>query len=255
MSAIASQTDVAAYALRLGDDALILSQRLAAWCSRAPDLEEDVALANIALDLLGQARMLLTYAGSLDGSAHTEDDLAYTRSEREFTNLRIVEFENGDFAQTIARQLLFSSYQLELYKHLSASVDDTLSAVAAKAVKEVSYHADHAAQWTLRLGDGTAESHRRMQSGLEAVWPFVHEMFEPDELTARLFDAGVGADPPSLRPAWEARVGETISAGKLEPPTTEWQPSGGRRGVHGEAFGFLIAELQYLHRSYPGASW
>jgi ring-1,2-phenylacetyl-CoA epoxidase subunit PaaC len=254
VTATVAQTDVAAYALRLGDDALILSQRLAWWCSRAPEIEEDIALSNLALDVLGQARTLLAYAGELEGKGD-EDDLAYLRTERQYTNLRIVELDNGDFAQTMARQLLFSTYQLGLYGRLCASADATLAGVAAKAVKEVDYHVDHATQWTLRLGDGTEESHRRMQAGLETVWPFAAEMFEADALTDRLAEAGIGVDPASLRPAWEEQVDRVLTEATLQRPETDWHPSGGRRGVHGEAFGYLIAEMQHLQRSYPGASW
>jgi ring-1,2-phenylacetyl-CoA epoxidase subunit PaaC len=255
VSATLTQSDVATYALRLGDDALVLSQRLAWWCSWSPEIEEDLATANLALDLLGQARMLLTYAGALEGQGRDEDDLAYLRNERQFTNLRIVELENVDFAVTMARQLLFSTYQLALYDRLVESSDETLAGVAGKAVKEVAYHRDHATQWTLRLGDGTEESHRRMQAGLEQVWPFAAEMFATDELTDRLSKAGVGVDPSGLRAGWDDYLDRVLDEATLERPETNWHPSGGRHGVHGEAFGYLIAEMQHLHRSFPGASW
>ena len=248
-------TDVAAYALRLGDDALVLSQRLAWWCSKSPEIEEDLAVANIALDLLGQARALLSYAGELEGLGRDEDALAYLRSEGEFTNLLLVEHDNGDFAVTTARQLLFSTYQLALYERLAESRDETLAGVAGKAVKEVAYHRDHATKWTLRLGDGTDESHRRMQAGLERVWPYAAEMFGPDALTDRLSAAGVGVDPAALRAAWDEYVDGVLAEATLARPQTDWHPSGGRRGVHTEGFGYLIAELQHLHRSFPGASW
>jgi ring-1,2-phenylacetyl-CoA epoxidase subunit PaaC len=250
-----TERELATYALRLGDDALVLSQRLAWWCSRSPEIEEDLALANIALDLLGQARTLLSYGGEIEGRGRDEDALAYLRTDREFTNLLIVELDNGDFAHTIARQLLFSSYQLALYERLAECSDETLAGVAGKAVKEVSYHRDHATQWTLRLGDGTDESHRRMQAGLEAVCPFAGEMFESDALSAAVSTAGVGVDPAVLRPSWELYVDGVLREATLERPQTDWAPSGGRRGEHTEAFGYLIAELQHLHRSFPGASW
>ncbi|MGH9004694.1 MAG: 1,2-phenylacetyl-CoA epoxidase subunit PaaC, partial [Acidimicrobiia bacterium] len=189
-----SPADVSAYALRLGDDALVLAQRLVEWSSRAPALEEDIALSNIALDLLGQARTLLAYAGEVDASGRSEDNLAYLRSEDEFTNCRLVELPNGDFAVTMARQLLFSTYQLALYRRLTESRDETLAAVAAKAAKEVDYHRDHATGWTLRLGDGTEESSRRMQEALDRLWPSTFELFEPDELTERL-SPGIAVDP------------------------------------------------------------
>jgi ring-1,2-phenylacetyl-CoA epoxidase subunit PaaC len=255
VSATLVKPDVAAYSLRLGDDALVLSQRLASLCSWAPEIEEDLAMANIALDLLGQARTLLTYAGEVECQGRDEDALAYLRNERQFTNLRIVELENTDFAVAMARQLLFSTYQLALYDRLVESCDETLAGVAGKAVKEVAYHRDHATQWTLRLGDGTEESHRRMQAGLEQVWPFAAEMFLPDELTDRVSGSGVGVDPSGLRAGWDDYLGRVLDEATLERPETDWHPSGGRRGVHGEAFGYLIAEMQHLHRSYPGASW
>ncbi|MDQ6650965.1 MAG: phenylacetate-CoA oxygenase subunit PaaC [Actinomycetota bacterium] len=247
--------DVASYALRLGDDALVLAQRLAEWSAKAPDLEEDIALTNIGLDLLGQARSLLQYAGELEGAARTEDELAYLRQEREFTNCQLVEHPNGDFATTIARQLCFSTYQRALYAGLTASADETIAAVAAKGVKETTYHCDHAEQWTLRLGDGTAESSRRMQSALEQVWPYVAELFGADELTDRLAAAQVAVDPASLRPAWDARIDEVLAEAGLRRPVVGAKPGGGRRGVHTEPFGYLLAEMQHLHRSYPGATW
>jgi ring-1,2-phenylacetyl-CoA epoxidase subunit PaaC len=244
---------VAAYATQLGDDALVLAQRLGEWIASAPQLEEDVALGNIALDLLGQARLLLTYAGSFDG--RSEDDLAYLRDERDFRHLQLVEQPNGDFAVTIARQLLFSTYQLALYDRLRHSADETLAGVAAKAVKEVAYHRDHAAQWTLRLGDGTAESHRRMQAGLERVWPYADEMFRTDDVARAVAADGTGVDPARLRPEWARYVDAVLAEATLERPDTWTAPGGGRRGVHTEPFGFLLAELQHLHRSHPGATW
>jgi ring-1,2-phenylacetyl-CoA epoxidase subunit PaaC len=245
--------DVATYALRLGDDALILSQRTAELSSNAPELEEDVALTNIALDLLGQARALLTYAGSFDG--RTEDDLAYLRGEREFVNCQLVEQPNGDFAVTMARLLYFSTYQLGLYERLTASTDGTIAGVAAKAVKEAAYHRDHATEWTLRLGDGTDESHRRMQDAAERMWPYTHELFESDALVRRLAEDGVGVDPAVLRDQWRGYVGAVFAEATIDLPADGWRPSGGRRGIHTEPFGYLLAEMQHLHRSHPGAQW
>ncbi|MGH8975977.1 MAG: 1,2-phenylacetyl-CoA epoxidase subunit PaaC [Acidimicrobiia bacterium] len=250
-----SPADVSAYALRLGDDALVLAQRLVEWSSRAPALEEDIALSNIALDLLGQARSLLGYAGEADGSERSEDDLAYLRSEGELTNVQLVEQPNGDFAWTMARQLFFSTYQLALYRRLAASADETLAAVAAKAAKEVDYHRDHATTWTLRLGDGTGESHRRMQAALDQLWPFTHELFEADGLTERLADSRVAVDPASLQPEWDDHVGSTLAAATLSRPEGNWRPGGGRQGHHSEHLGYLLAEMQHLHRSHPGARW
>ena len=247
--------DVAAYALRLGDDALVLAQRLSEWSARAPDLEEDLALTNIALDLLGQARALLSHAGELEGVGRDEDDLAYLRSEREFLSALIVEQPNGDFARTIARQLLFSTYQLALYDRLSNSADELLSGVAAKAVKEVAYHRDHATQWVLRLGDGTDESHRRMQAGLDEVWPYVPELFESDDLVRGLGADGIAVDPAELEEPVLAYVRNVLTEATLTPPETPVRHTGGRRGIHTEHMGYLLAEMQHLTRSHPGAVW
>lgn len=247
---------VATYALRLGDDALILSHRLAEWAARAPGFEEDIALTNIGLDLLGQARMLLTYAAEVEGAGRDEDDLAYLRDERDFLNVQLVELVGvDDFALTIARQLLFSSYQWVLYEELRKSTDDTLAAVAAKAVKEVAYHRDYATQWTLRLGDGTNDSRRRMQDGLDRTWPYVAELFVMDDLVRDLAREGIAVDVAALRPAWDDIVDNVLREATLARPNTWQAPGGGRRGVHTEAMGYLLAEMQHLHRSHPGATW
>ena len=241
-------TDIAAYAVRLGDDALVLAQRLSEWSSHAPAIEEDIALSNIALDLLGQARSLLSYAGD-------EDDLAYLRSDREYTNCLLVEQPNGDFAVTMARQLFFSTYQLALYRRLTESSDPALAAVAAKGVKEVDYHRDHAGGWVVRLGDGTEESRRRMAAAVDRLWPYTFELFEADDLTGRLAAAGVAVDPAALRPEWEEHVERVLADASLERPDDGWRPTGGRAGIHTEHLGFLLAEMQHLHRSHPGARW
>ena len=247
--------DLVRYALRLGDDALIGAQRLGEWIAAAPQLEEDVALANIALDELGQARALLSYAGEVEGQGRDEDDLAYLRDEREFVNAQIFEIPNGDFGRTIARLLITSAYQVELYRRLAASADPTLAAIAAKAVKEVDYHRDHATSWTLRLGDGTEESHRRMQQGLVDVWPHVGELFESDELISRLVHAAVAVDPATLEEPTMAYLDAVLAQATLEQPEASVRHSGGRRGIHTEGMGYLLAELQYLHRCHPGATW
>jgi ring-1,2-phenylacetyl-CoA epoxidase subunit PaaC len=243
------------YALALGDDALVLAQRLGEWVARAPELEEDVALANIALDLLGQARTLLTYAGQVEGAGRDEDALAYWRDDRDFRNALLVELPNGDFAVTMARQLVFAAYQYELYDRLRASIDDTLAAVAGKAVKEVHYHRDHATQWVLRLGDGTDESRRRMVAGLAAVWPYAAELFDGDDVTAALSAEGVAVDPATLREPWTAYVEGVLAEAGLEPPEPAAPRTGGRRGLHTEHLGYLLAEMQHLHRSHPEATW
>ncbi len=254
------QIALATYVLGLGDDALILAQRLGEWITRAPQIEEDIALGNIALDLLGQARTLLSYAGEVEGAVtgtpRNEDDLAFLRDEREFRNVHLVEIENGDFAVTMARQLIFSGYQYELYTALLTSADPTLSALSAKAVKEVAYHRDHATQWVLRLGDGTGESHERMQAALDQVWPYVDEIFDTTD-TADVLTAlpGIAADSAALRPAWSGYVENVIDAATLSVPTPTWRSRGGRAGYHSENLGHLLPDMQNLHRSHPGANW
>jgi ring-1,2-phenylacetyl-CoA epoxidase subunit PaaC len=253
-------TGAAGYALALGDDALIASQRLTEWVARAPEIEEDVALANIGLDLLGQARMLLSYAGSLgagspDGGQRTEDDLAYLRDERAFRNVSLVERVNGDFAVTVARMLLLAAYQCELYARLVGSTDETLAAIAAKAVKEVAYHRDHARQWVLRLGDGTRESHARMQAALDAEWPWLAELFDADWLDAALVTNRVAVDPAELADPPLTWLRGVITEATLTVPEASPAVSAGRDGRHTEAFGYLLAEMQHLARSHPGATW
>ncbi|MCU1693431.1 MAG: phenylacetate-CoA oxygenase, PaaI subunit [Frankiales bacterium] len=247
--------DVAAYCLRLGDDALVLGQRLTEWAARAPQLEEDVALLNLALDLLGTARTLLTRAGELEGRGRDEDDLAFLRDEPDFTCALLYEAEGGDFGRTVARQLLVSAYAVPLWQQLTGSTDEVLAGVAGKAVKEAAYHLDHARTWVVRLGDGTEESHRRVQTGLEEVWPYAFELFERDPLVDRLVARSVAADPDLLQPVWEATVREVLAEATLDVPQTTWRPTGGRRGQHLTCFGHLLAEMQHLHRSHPGASW
>jgi ring-1,2-phenylacetyl-CoA epoxidase subunit PaaC len=239
------------YTLGLADDALVSAQRMGWWISRAPELEEDVALANIGLDQLGQARSLLTYAGQLEGVGRTEDDLAYLRDERDFRNVKLVERPMTDFGVAMARLLVFATYQLHLYRGLSASSDDTLSGVAAKAVKEVAYHVDHAAHWVLRLGDGTEESHARMQAALDAEWPYVDELFAPLDPSL----AGHVADPAALREDVLTDVRRVVTEATLSMPEVSPALGGGREGLHTEHLGYLLAELQHLHRSHPGATW
>ncbi|MGD9482698.1 1,2-phenylacetyl-CoA epoxidase subunit PaaC [Streptomyces sp. TRM70308] len=230
-------------ALALGDDALILAQRLGEWSGHAPELEEEVALANIALDLLGQARTLLSLCGD-------EDELAFRREERAFRNVQLVERPNGDFAHTIARQLYFSTWQELLYGQLAGGTEP-IAALAAKAVKECAYHRDHAEQWTLRLGDGTEESHRRMQAALDALWRYTGELWQPVE--------GLDVDWDALESAWRAGVTGVVTRATLGvpegPQSSPWAAGAGRQGVHTEPFGRLLAEMQHLHRSHPGASW
>ncbi len=246
---------LAEYALRLGDNSLILGQRLSEWCSHAPQLEEDVALINIALDLVGQARALLSYAGELEGRGRGEDELAFLRDVREWRNLLLVEQPNGDFARTIARQLLFDCYAFELYRALSDSTDSQLAAIAAKSLKEVSYHRRHSVEWTLRLGDGTDESHRRMQAAIDDLWPYTGELFEADAVDAALIAAGIAPDPTELRAAWQASVSQVLARATLAQPESMGLLSGGRSGLHSEHLGHLLAEMQWLQRAYPGLQW
>lgn len=250
-SADAPADAVARYALRLGDDALILAQRLGWWVARAPELEEDIALTNIALDQLGHARSFLSYAALAWGK--TEDDLAYFRDENEFTNAQLFEQPNGDFAHTIARQFIVSHFQFELYSRLAESADAMLAAIAAKAVKEVDYHRDHATQWVLRLALGTEESRRRMIAGLGAMWPYVEELFEDDDLVVSLGDTAV--PPSSLRDGFDRVTGAVLAEAELEVPAGLVASGGGRRGVHTEFLGPLLAEMQVLARAHPGVTW
>lgn len=245
--------NVATYALSLADDALMLSQRLGWWVARAPEMEEDIAIGNIALDLLGHARFLYSYAGTAWNK--TEDDLAYFRDEEEFLSARLTETENGDFGQTIARQLLLSHYFLGLYTALQGSTDETLRAIAAKAVKEVEYHADHANQWTLRLGLGTEESHRRISEGLFYMWPYVAELFEDLPMHTELAATGEAVLPSSLKADFDHNIAYVLKEAGLEVPTTPSARSGQRTGMFSEHRGFILAELQSLARRHPGATW
>lgn len=248
---VKASEDVAQYALRLGDDSLVLAQRLLWWVARAPELEEDIALSNIALDLLGHTRVLLTYAGSAWGK--TEDELAYFRDEEEFRSLHLVELENGDFGRTIARQLVWANYGYELFTRLTQSQDATLAAIASKAAKEYDYHVDHAEQWTARLGIGTEEANRRLQAGFDYIWPYLDELFEDEPLHDRL--EGIAVRPSTLRETVMGRVTDTMQRANITVPEVVPAVTGGRRGEHREALGYLLAEMQVLARKHPGATW
>lgn len=246
----------AAYVLGLADDSLVYAQRLGEWIARAPQIEEDMALGNIGLDLLGQARALLTRVGELDGTGRTEDDLAMLRDEREFRCVHLVQQRGDDFGFEMARLLVFATYQAHLWAALADSTDEVVAGVAAKAVKEVAYHRDHAAQWVLRLGDGTAESHARMQAGLEAVVPYIGELFDDDPASVAAANDGVGVLPSRLEGPVMVEVGEVVEQATLQVPLAPtWRSRGGRQGLHSTAMGFLLAEMQYLARSHPGATW
>jgi ring-1,2-phenylacetyl-CoA epoxidase subunit PaaC len=250
-----STAALAEYALRLGDDSLILGQRLSDWCGHAPTLEIDLSLANLGLDLIGQAQHFLAQAGELRGSGEDADALAFHRDVLDFRNCLLVEQPNGDFAQTIARQFLFSTYQELFFDELSKSADPALAAVAKKAVKEVAYHARLSSEWVVRLGDGTEESRRRMVDGLEWMWRFVDELFLTDEIEAELVAAGVAVDRTALRPAWDARVSAVLSDAALDTPKARRGVEGGRHGRHSEHLGHVLSEMQFLQRAYPDARW
>ncbi|MFC0029396.1 1,2-phenylacetyl-CoA epoxidase subunit PaaC [Micromonospora chaiyaphumensis] len=235
------------FTLALGDDALIAAQRLGEWTSRAPEMEEDIALANIALDQLGAARLLLTYAGELEGAGRDEDALAYLRGDREFHNCLLVELPNGDFGVTMAKLFFLAAYQLPLYTALSGCADERLAAIGAKARKESAYHLDHASLWVKRLGDGTDESHRRMQDAVDQVWPYTQELFTADPAAP--------VDPATLRADFDAVVSAVLDEATLTRPADGWAPGGGRSGVHTEHLSYLLAEMQVLHRAHPGAKW
>jgi len=256
-----------AYVVSLADDSLIAAQRMGHWIAAAPQIEEDIALGNIALDLLGQARSLLTYAGQVEAAATgtpcDEDSLAYFRDERDFLNVHLVERGHGgpggepgsDFGVTMARLLILSTYQFGLYTALQSSTDETLAAIAAKAVKEVDYHRDHATMWVLRLGDGTAESHAKVQAALDAEWPYVEELFDNSYIDPSLLESRAAVDPSGLRDVWQRRVASVVDQATLTLPVVPPAVTGGRRGIHTEQMGFLLAEMQHLARSHPGATW
>ncbi|MEO7256373.1 MAG: 1,2-phenylacetyl-CoA epoxidase subunit PaaC [Sphingomicrobium sp.] len=243
------------YLLRLGDDALILGQRLGDWCGHAPALEVDLSLTNFALDLVGQATLLLAAAGEAEGRGRDADQLAFHRDVLDFRNCLLVEQPNGDFGRTIARQLLFSTWQQLNYQRLAESSDQVLRDIAAKAVKEVTYHRELASEWTVRLGDGTDESARRMRDGLDWCWRFVPELFEVDALLEGLIASGVAADPRTFQSEYRAAIEDVLANGKIEVPADQRPILGGRRGHHSEHLGHLLAPMQYLPRTYPDSKW
>jgi ring-1,2-phenylacetyl-CoA epoxidase subunit PaaC len=243
------------YVLRRADDALILGHRLSEWSGKAPMMEEEMALGNVALDLVGQARALYTYAAEVEGAGRDEDAYAYRRDERDYGNLLLVEQPNGDFAQTIIRQFLYTAFVDPYWRQMARSTDPTLAAVAAKAEKESAYHLRHTAEWVIRLGDGTDESHARAQKALDWLWPFTGELFTngPDEQA--LVEAGVAVAPASLRDTWQATVSPVLRESTLTQPADGWMQKGGREGRHSEHLGHLLVDLQYMQRTFPGATW
>ena len=243
------------YTLRLGDDALIDGQRLSEWCGHGPFLEEDVGVANTALDLIGRARLLLAYAGTVEGKGRGEDDLAYTRDEREWRNVLITELPRGDFAFTTVRQFLLDAFNRQLYERLCLSLDATLAGIAGRAVKESEYHLRHTGEWVLRLGDGTKESNCRAQRALDELWPYTAELFESDPVQEQMEAQGIAPATASLRAAWLHTVEPPLRSAQLTIPGNTWPQTGGRQGMHSEHMGFLLAEMQFVQRAYPGQAW
>ena len=250
-----TDTPLFQYTLRLADNALVLGHRLSEWVGHAPVLEEDLAFGNMGLDLIGQARSLYTYAAEIEGEGRDEDKLAYLRDAGGYRNILLVEQPNGDFAVTMARQLLYAAFAYPYFEALTRCKDATLAAIAAKAAKEMAYHLRHSAEWVIRLGDGTDESHDRTQAALEELWPYTAELFEVDQVERALIEAGVAVDPASLRAAWDKTIGDVLAEATLTRPQDGFMQSGGRIGRHSEHLGFMLAELQFLQRAYPGATW
>ena len=243
------------YLLRIGDSSLILGQRLSEWCGHGPILEEDIALANVALDLIGQARLVLTAAGELEGRERDEDQLAFKRAEHEYRNVSLVELPNGDFARTMLRNFLFAAFQAPLWERLRGSSFAQLAAIAAKSAKETRYHLRHSADWTVRLGDGTDESKQRMQQALDYLWPYTNEFFAPMPDDAAIAESGFGVAWAALRPEWEQVVLPVLAEAELKVPARTPFLSHGTSGRHSEHMGHLLSELQYLQRTYPGNTW
>jgi ring-1,2-phenylacetyl-CoA epoxidase subunit PaaC len=251
----AGQEAFVEFLLRLGDTTLILGHRVSEWCGHAPALEEDIALANVALDLIGQTQMWLGLAAEVEGKGRSADDLAYLRDAWDFRNLLLVERPNGDFGHTLMRQFLFDAFHFALLKALANSTDPRVAEIAAKAAKEVAYHLERSSDLVIRLGDGTDESHRRMQDALDALWAYTGEMFLADDKDAAIAAAGIAPDPASLKPAWETTVRDVLTAATLVVPESSFAHKGGKRGIHTEHLGYILADMQFLQRAYPGASW
>jgi ring-1,2-phenylacetyl-CoA epoxidase subunit PaaC len=244
------------YLLQLGDNALILSHRLGEWCGHGPVLEQDIALTNIALDLLGQSRMLYSYAAELEGKGRSEDDIAYFRDAHAFRNVLLVEQPNVDFAYTIMRQFLYDAYAMPLYQSLTKSSDTHLAAIAEKALKETTYHLRFSSDWVLRLGDGTALSREKMEHALADLWMFTAELTQPNEVETDLAKQGIAPDFGALKAAWSSKVKQVLTEATIGMPAENaWMQHGGKNGVHTEHLGYILAEMQYLQRTYPGSTW
>jgi ring-1,2-phenylacetyl-CoA epoxidase subunit PaaC len=243
------------YVLRLGDDSLILGHRLSEWCGHGPVLEEDIALTNIALDLIGQTNLLLDYAGQLENKGRTADDLAFLRFDKDYKNLLLVEQPNGDFGMTIMRQFLFDAFRVPLFRALQSSADETLAGIAEKSLKEASYHLKHSSEWVIRLGDGTDESHRRIQDALNDLWRYTAELFYADEVDSELTQRGIVPNEEEIKKEWELNVNNVLREATLTIPANNWKFEGGRKGLHSEHLGYILAELQYMQRAYPYMEW
>jgi ring-1,2-phenylacetyl-CoA epoxidase subunit PaaC len=250
-----SETPLVLYTLRRADDALVLGHRLSEWCGHAPALEEDMALANMGLDLLGQARELYAYAAKVEAKDNDEDKFAYLRDVRQYRNLLLVEQPNGDFARTMVRQFFYAVFADLYWRAMMRSSDATLAAIAAKSEKESAYHVRHSSEWIVRLGDGTEESHRRAQTAIDDLWAYTGEMFAVDDSERGLIDRGIAVDPASLRAQWLKTVSGVVAEATLALPKSDWMQQGGRSGRHSEHLGHLLSELQSMQRSFPGATW
>jgi len=243
------------YILRMADNALIVGQRLGEWCGHGPILEQDMALTNIALDQIGQARSLYQYAAEIEGKGHSEDDLAFLRDVREFKNILLVEQANGDFAQTIARQFFFDAFNHPFYESLSKSKDAQLAAIAEKSLKEITYHLRWSSQWILRLGDGTELSHQKIQAAIDELWMWTGEMLKPDALDQKMVEEGIGVDLKKVAEKWHLKVDTVFNEAGLQKPESGWMQQGGKTGQHTEQLGYILAEMQFLQRAYPGQEW
>ena len=243
------------YTLRIADDSLILGHRVSEWCGHGPILEEDIALTNIALDLVGQATSLLEYAALTEGKGRSADDLAFLRYEKDYANVILVEQPNGDFGQTIVRQWLFDTFRVLFYDALCRSNDTQLAAIAEKSLKETKYHVKHSSEWVIRLGDGTEESHARAQKAINTLWRYADELFYMDAVDTELIEQGIAVDLAAIKPLWMERIQHVLAESTLQLPENNWTQKGGREGKHSEHLGYLLAEMQYMQRAYPGMEW
>jgi len=243
------------YVLRLGDDSLILGHRLSEWCGHGPILEEDIAMTNISLDLVGQATSLLGYAGELEGKGRDADALAFLRFDRDYKNVLLVEQPNGDFGMTMLRQFFFDAYRKPLFEKLQHSTDQHLAAIAEKSLKETKYHLKHSSEWVIRLGDGTEESNARIQESLNTLWRYTNELFFTDEVDNELVEKGIVPSLQEIQIEWNATVTAVLTEATLTIPTNNWKQEGGRKGLHSEHLGYILAELQYMQRAYPNMQW